>query len=54
MADNTDLPFLPADFANAAAGHADVMGSNAVNINAPPAPPGACVSAKLRLRLGWA
>ena len=56
MAANTDLPFLPSDFADAAAGHADVMGSNAVNINAPPAPPGAALmlgSYSLKFALGW-
>jgi len=40
MAANTDLPFLTSDFNDAAAGTADVMGGNVVNLNAPPAPPG--------------
>ena len=40
MAANTDLPFLTSDFNDAAAGTADVMGGNVVNLNAPPPPPG--------------
>lgn len=40
MAANTELPFLTSDFNDAAAGTADVMGGNVVNLNAPPPPPG--------------
>jgi len=48
MSAGTDLPFLPSDFADAAAGAADVMGGNIVNVNALPPMPGAaagwCIS----------
>ena len=49
MAANTDLPFLTSDFNDAAAGTADVMGGNVVNLNAPPPPPGWAAFASLQM-----